>query len=240
MQKFEIPWAAWRGRKKQQLTFPNNWKVTMASMAGRKNVGEDEIKQAFANPIGHETVRKLAEGKKTAAIAVDDLTRPTQAFRFMPFIVEELRKGGIGEDGIKIIMAIGCHRPLMKADQEKKLGKKMANRFPVFNNHPYEYFVDLGKTSRGTPVQINRHFVEADLKIGVGFITPHPTAGFGGGGKIVIPVADQFYGYRSGRIQDPAGHLWIVSKLIEEVSPQEMQKRMDMMAAAEDSLGGGA
>jgi PhnB protein len=60
------------------------------------------------------------------------------------------------------------------------------------------------------------------------------------GGKIVIPVADQFYGYRSGRIQDPAGHLWIVSKLVEEVSPEEMQKRMDMMAAAEDSLGGGA
>ncbi len=187
MQKIEIPWAAWRGKKKQQLTFPENWKVTLVSMADGKNVGQDEIKRAFANPIGQETIRKLAEGKKTAAIAVDDLTRPTQAFRFLPFIVDELKKGGIGEDGIKIIMAVGCHRPLMKADQEKKLGKKMANRFPVFNNHPYENFVDLGKTSRGTPVQINRHFVEADVKIGVGFITPHPIAGFGGGGKIVIP-----------------------------------------------------
>jgi nickel-dependent lactate racemase len=187
MQKVEIPWGAWRGNKKQQLSFPKNWKVTLAPMADREDVGQAEIKRAFANPIGQETIRKLAEGKKTAAIAVDDLTRPTQAFRFLPFIVEELKKGGIGEEGIKIIMAIGCHRPLMKPDQEKKLGKKMANRFPVFNNHPYEYFVDLGKTSRGTPVQINRHFVEADLKIGVGFITPHPTAGFGGGGKIVIP-----------------------------------------------------
>jgi len=59
------------------------------------------------------------------------------------------------------------------------------------------------------------------------------------GGKILIPVADQFYGFRSGRIQDPGGHLWIVSKLIEEVSPDEMQKRMDMMMAAEESVGGG-
>jgi len=84
-------------------------------------------------------------------------------------------------------MAVGCHRPLMKADQEKKLGKKMANRFRVINHHPYENLVDLGKTSRGTPVQIDRYFMEADLKIGVGFITPHPIAGFGGGGKIVIP-----------------------------------------------------
>jgi len=59
------------------------------------------------------------------------------------------------------------------------------------------------------------------------------------GGRVLVPVADQFYGYRSGRIQDPDGHLWIVSKLIEEVSPDEMQKRMDMMMAAEQSLGGG-
>ncbi|MCX5909021.1 MAG: nickel-dependent lactate racemase [Deltaproteobacteria bacterium] len=187
MQKVEIPWGAWRGNKKQQLSFPKNWKVTMASMADKEDVGQAEIKQAFANPIGQEPIRKLAEGKKTVTIAVDDLTRPTQAFRFLPFILDELKKGGIGEDGIQIVMAIGCHRPLMKVEQEKKLGKKMANRFRVFNNHPYENFVDLGKTSRGTPVQINRNFVEADLKIGVGFITPHPTAGFGGGGKIVIP-----------------------------------------------------
>ncbi len=49
------------------------------------------------------------------------------------------------------------------------------------------------------------------------------------GGKVLIPVADQFYGYRSGRLQDPSGHLWIVSKVIEELSPEEMQRRMDEM-----------
>lgn len=156
-------------------------------MADGKDVSQAEIRKAFANPIGQEPIRKLAEGKKTAVIAVDDLTRPTQAYRFLPFIVEELNKGGIKVEDIKIVMAIGSHRPLMKADQEKKLGKKMANRFPVFNHHPYENLVNVGTTSRGTPVQVNRHFVEADVKIGVGFITPHPTAGFGGGGKIVIP-----------------------------------------------------
>ncbi|MBU1205567.1 MAG: DUF2088 domain-containing protein [Proteobacteria bacterium] len=159
----------------------------MASMADGQEVSQVEIRKAFANPIAQEPIRKLAEGKKTAVIAVDDLTRPTQAYRFLPFIVEELNKGGIKDEEIKIVMAIGSHRPLMKSDQEKKLGKKMANRFPVFNHHPYENLVNLGTTSRGTPVQVNRHFAEADVKIGVGFITPHPAAGFGGGGKIVIP-----------------------------------------------------
>lgn len=187
MKTITIPWGSWRGNKKYPLTFPKNWKVIVASMADAPDISQAEIKKAFANPIGQEPIWKLAQGKKTAVIAVDDLTRPTQAYRFLPFIVEELNRGGIKDEGIKIVMAIGCHRPLMKADQEKKLGKKMANRFPVFNHHPYENLVDLGTTSRGTPVQIDRHFVEADLRIGVGFITPHPTAGFGGGGKIVIP-----------------------------------------------------
>ncbi len=49
------------------------------------------------------------------------------------------------------------------------------------------------------------------------------------GGTIIFPVADQFYGFRSGRFQDPFGHIWIVSKVLEELSPKEMQKRMDAM-----------
>ena len=50
------------------------------------------------------------------------------------------------------------------------------------------------------------------------------------GAKVVIPVKDQFYGDRSGRIVDPFGHIWVVSTHKEDVSPQEMQKRFaDMM-----------
>lgn len=52
------------------------------------------------------------------------------------------------------------------------------------------------------------------------------------GGKVLVPVQDQFYGFRAGRIQDPSGHLWMVSKIIEALSPEEMQRRMDAMIAA--------
>jgi PhnB protein len=50
------------------------------------------------------------------------------------------------------------------------------------------------------------------------------------GAKVLIPVADQFYGDRSGRLADPFGHLWIVATHIEDVSPGEMQKRMDALS----------
>lgn len=47
------------------------------------------------------------------------------------------------------------------------------------------------------------------------------------GAKVLVPVADQFYGDRSGRLEDPFGHVWLVSTHVEDVSPEEMQKRMD-------------
>lgn len=47
------------------------------------------------------------------------------------------------------------------------------------------------------------------------------------GAKEVFPLADQFYGERSGRLADPFGHLWIVSTQIEEVAPDEMKRRLD-------------
>lgn len=47
------------------------------------------------------------------------------------------------------------------------------------------------------------------------------------GAKVVFPVKDQFYGERSGRFEDPFGHVWILSTHVEDVSPEEMQRRYD-------------
>jgi PhnB protein len=53
------------------------------------------------------------------------------------------------------------------------------------------------------------------------------------GAKEVFPLQDQFYGYRAGRIQDPFGHLWILSQFLEDVSAGEMQRRMDEMMTSQ-------
>ena len=72
----------------------------------------------------------------------------------------------------------------------------------------------------GTPVRLALEVADADATV---------AAAENAGAKVVIPVDDQFYGYRSGRIEDPFGHLWIVSQLIESLSQEEMQRRMDEM-----------
>jgi PhnB protein len=46
------------------------------------------------------------------------------------------------------------------------------------------------------------------------------------GAKVLKPTQDQFYGDRSGFIQDPFGHLWGIATHVEDVSPEEMKERM--------------
>jgi PhnB protein len=50
------------------------------------------------------------------------------------------------------------------------------------------------------------------------------------GAEVVRPLADQFYGHRSGRVRDPFGHEWVISEEIEKHSPEEMQRRWNAMA----------
>ena len=52
------------------------------------------------------------------------------------------------------------------------------------------------------------------------------------GAKVLKPVQDQFYGDRTGFIQDPFGHLWGIATHVEDVSPEEMKERMKKMQAA--------
>jgi PhnB protein len=46
------------------------------------------------------------------------------------------------------------------------------------------------------------------------------------GGKVMQPVKDQFYGDRSGNVIDPFGHTWTIATHVEDVAPDEMQRRM--------------
>ena len=52
------------------------------------------------------------------------------------------------------------------------------------------------------------------------------------GMKVVRPVEDQFYGDRAGTFEDPFGHSWDIHTNIEEVSGEEMEKRMAAMSPA--------
>ena len=50
------------------------------------------------------------------------------------------------------------------------------------------------------------------------------------GATVKKPLEDQFYGDRSGTLEDPFGHLWTIATHTEDVTPEELQRRMAAMA----------
>jgi PhnB protein len=50
------------------------------------------------------------------------------------------------------------------------------------------------------------------------------------GGKVRRPLTNQFYGDRSGTVEDPFGQVWTISTHVEDVAPDEMERRMEKFA----------
>jgi nickel-dependent lactate racemase len=187
MLKLKVPYASWYGDHEIPLEFPDKWRVKLAQPRDAEPLGEEEIQLAFRTPIGAKRISETACKRKDAVLIVDDISRPTPVSQLMPYIIDELEAGGLDEDHIKIVVATAAHRPQTREDLLKKLGEEVISRFEIFSHNPYDDLKYLGETSRGTPVYLNRVVAEADLKIGVGGIYPHGGAGFGGGGKIILP-----------------------------------------------------
>lgn len=182
-----VPYGAWYGDSELALEFGDEWQVSVCRVKDAPALNGAEIRAGLASPIGSKPLSTLAEGKRSAVIIVDDLTRPTPAHGLLPLVLEELERGGLREDRVRIVMGIAAHRPMVGVDLDKKLGGELADRLEVLNHNPYENLVSLGSSTRGTPIELNADVHEAELKIGVGSIVPHPLAGFGGGGKIIVP-----------------------------------------------------
>lgn len=187
MQRVTVPWGCWYNTDPFEFTFPDDWKVTKCAMKDGPDISDSQIEETFLHPIGAKPLSELAKGRKNAAIAVDDMTRPTQAYRILPILLRHLEEAGLPRKDVIIVIALGAHRTMDKRDMVKKLGEEIVETMSIYNHHPYEHLVSMGKSSRGTDIFVNRFFAEADLKIGLSFITPHPMAGFGGGGKIILP-----------------------------------------------------
>ena len=189
MKTVEVPDMLWHGNEPAEIFFPDRWEVEVLEPPGfgKPALNAEGMARAFENPIGCPDLRELAGRAKEVAIVFDDMTRPTPVKVVLPFILEALREAGIPDSNVRFIPALGMHGAMNNIDFRKKLGDEVVERFPVYNHNPYENCDYLGESPSGVPVYINREFMYCDLRIGVGCITPHVHAGFGGGGKIVLP-----------------------------------------------------
>ena len=106
-------------------------------------------------------------------------------------MVEDLEAAGVPRDAITILIATGLHRP----NEGDELRELIGDDWIVDNIRVENHFarddamhVDLGVTAtRGTPVKIDRRFVEAEVRIATGLVEPHFMAGYSGGRKVIAP-----------------------------------------------------
>ena len=179
---------AWMGDEARSFVFPDPWEVVVCPPTDGATMDDAAIQRALANPIGTERLSRLARGAKSATIMADDLARPTPAARIAPFVLDELRAAGVPEEGIRFVIGGGSHRPLTEREIAKKLGQGVVDRYQVLNHSAYSgKLIGLGNLKDGTPVYINPAVAEAEVKIALGGILPHPSAGMGGGAKMVVP-----------------------------------------------------
>ena len=165
------------------------------------------IQKSLNCSIASASLSELAKNCKTAAVVVSDNTRPVPykgPDGILPPILKTLKQGGIKE--VKIIVACGTHRPLEETELRDILGDSaFQDDIGVINHIATDKSTlrSIGSTDRSGKVSVNRHYLDAELKILTGLVETHFMAGFSGGRKAICPgicAQDVTYGLHSASV----------------------------------------
>ncbi len=179
-----------RGYIEKEVDFP--FEKVNISEAELPHTNEEEVLRALNEPIGKSL--EGFENAKTVCIVTSDATRPVPNELLIPPLAAKLNEMGIKDEQITIMIGTGLHRICEPPEMEEILGTESFKRFKVVSHDAFnpDLLIDLGTTSRGTPIQLNKEYYEADLKISLGVIDPHQFAGYSGGAKgVSIGVAGE-------------------------------------------------
>jgi PhnB protein len=152
-------------------------------------------------------VKPVPEGyhRVTPYLIVDGAAKALDFYRNVFGATERMRMPAPGGKVGHAEIAIG-DSVIMLADEHPEIGARAPRAFG------------------GSPVSIHLYVDDVDTTV---------KAAVGAGAKLLRPVEDQFYGDRSGTIEDPFGHHWHVATHKEDVAPDEMERR----AAAKGKVG---
>ncbi|RME78057.1 MAG: nickel-dependent lactate racemase [Chloroflexi bacterium] len=142
------------------------------------------VKHALDHPVGGPRLADLPR-PRTAAIAINDKTRPVPHHLLLPPLLARLEALGLPPTAITLVIATGTHPPMAPSEFQTVVPPDILARYPVVCHNAYDpdTLTLLGQTRRGTPVWVNRRFAQADLRIVVGNLEPHQFMGFSGGVK---------------------------------------------------------
>jgi len=129
LQSVSLSWDAWHDTIRR-FDLPGTWSVVELRMADASPLATGEITAALEHSLEAPPLDRLIAGRRRAAIAVDDLTRPTNSAPIVEWIVARLREGGLEWSDIAVVMASGAHKRADARAVELKVGP-IANRVRV-------------------------------------------------------------------------------------------------------------
>ena len=147
------------------------------------------IYDALERPIGTPPLREVVHPGERVAIVVNDITRLARADLILPPLIDTLNRAGVPDRDIFIVFALGIHRRQTGEERRLILGDEIFRRIRSFDHISTDdaKLVEIGTTSFGNRVEINREVWEADRIILTGEIIYHLIAGYSGGRKSMVP-----------------------------------------------------
>ncbi|MDJ0623396.1 MAG: nickel-dependent lactate racemase [Desulfocapsaceae bacterium] len=181
------------GKEKIALTLPDSAMLIENKPAKALTDPEAAVLDALQNPIGTEPLGSVAKGRKNACIVISDVTRPVPNKLILPPLLRILEESGVPRSEITILIATGMHRPNLGEELAGMVGREIMDNYRIVN-HYCQKQEELREISRieGAPIEVNTHYLDADLKILTGLIEPHFYAGFSGSRKSILPGISSF------------------------------------------------
>jgi nickel-dependent lactate racemase len=184
---------AWRTDESLDLQFPGHWDVTIMWPAPPPALTVEEIAEKLDRPVGQPPITEMSRGKSRPLIIVDDLNRPTPAGLILSLLLKRFRATGIPASNVTILISTGTHGPPSLDSLHNKIGPEAASACQILIHNAKRNCVEVGRTSSGTLVLVDRAVLASDFVMGIGGVYPNYTAGFGGGSKLALGVL----GFRS-------------------------------------------
>jgi nickel-dependent lactate racemase len=159
----------------------------------------DEIRRSLENPIGTPPLPRIIEAKGKPAgnlsvcITTSDITRPVPykgEGGILDPLLRILHGCGVRRENVTLLVGTGTHRPSTALEKVAMFGERVAAEFRIIDHvcDDESMLTYIGRTRSGTEIHINRHFIEADVKIATGLVESHFMAGVSAGRKAICPA----------------------------------------------------
>src|SRR3989440_9218639 len=148
-----------------------------------------EVGALIDDPFDSQPLEEIISPGETILIVVSDATRATGSAQVVNLLVRRLIALGVAPYDLRAVFATGIHRAVTREERAELLTPFITQRLRAFNHDASDEskHVNLGKTERGTPVELDRALFEHSHVILTGAVGFHYFAGFTGGRKSICP-----------------------------------------------------